>query len=79
MIDFQGPMTLDIYRKLVETMKDLLTTNEFFDEVFDYCIRIGFRGRGTLHIHVVVWAIIKPGVRIIGNVVEKRWSPQVKC
>ena len=39
MVEFQGPMTLDIYRKLVETMKDLLKSNEFFDEVYDCCIR----------------------------------------
>ena len=53
-VDSQGPMTLDLYRKLVETMKGLLVSdNEFFDEVYDYCIRIEFQGRGTLHIHVV--------------------------
>ena len=82
MIDFQGPMTLDIYRKLVETMKNVLNTkdqnNDFFDEVFDYCIRVEFQGRGTLHIHVVAWAIIQPGVRIAGNVVEQRWTPFVR-
>ena len=78
MIDFQGPMPLDIYRKLVETMKDLLRTNDFSQEVFDYCIRIELQGRGTLHIHVVAWAIIQPGVSIAGNVVEKRMSPFVK-
>ena len=32
MMDFQGPMTLDIYRVLIETMKGLLQSgNEFFD------------------------------------------------
>ena len=78
MVDFQGPMTLDIYRKLVETMKELLKTNEFFDEVYDYCIRIEFQGRGTLHIHVVAWAILQCGVKLAGNVVDKRWSPFVR-
>ena len=72
-------MTLDLYRKLVETMKDLLNTkdqaNEFFEEVHDYCIRVEFHGRGTLHIHVVAWAILHTGVEIAGNVVKKRWSP----
>ena len=56
----------------------MLKTNEFFDEVFDYCIRIEFQGRGTWHIHVVAWAILQPGVRIEGNVVEGRWSPFVR-
>ena len=72
MVDFQGPMTLDVYRKLVETMQELLKTNEFFEEVFEYCIRVEFQGRGTLHIHAIAWAILQPGVRIAGNVVEKR-------
>ena len=30
-----------------------------------------FQGRGTLHIHVVAWAIIQPGVQITGRVVDK--------
>ena len=75
MTDFQGPMTLDIYRKLVETMERVLCTkdgkNEFFDEVFHHCIRVEFQGRGTLHIHVVAWAILQPGVKIAGNVEQK--------
>ena len=82
MVDFQGAMTLDLYHKLVETMKDLLNTkdqtNEFFDEVYDYCIRGEFQGRGTLHIHVIAWAILHPGVKLAGGVVEKRWSPCVR-
>ena len=79
MTDFQGPMTLDIYRILIETMQGLLASgNDFFDEVHDYCIRVEFQGRCTLHIHVVAWAIIKPGVRIEGRVVDNRWSPFVR-
>ena len=65
-------MTLDIYRALMETMKELLKTNEFFEEVYDYCIRVEFQGRGTLHIHVIAWAILQPGVEIAGNVVKKK-------
>ena len=54
MAAFQGHMTLDIYRVLIETMKGLLVSgNDFFDEVYDYCIRVELQGRGTLHIHVV--------------------------
>ena len=75
-------MTLDLYRKLVETMKDLLNTkdqaNEFFEEVFEHSVRIEFQGRGTLHIHVIAWAILQPGVKIAGKVVEKRWSQFVR-
>ena len=79
MPDFQGPMTLDIYRVLIETMKGLLVSgNDLLDEVYDYCIRVEFQGRGTLHIHVVAWAITKPGVNITGRVVDNRWSPFVR-
>ena len=60
-------------------MKGLLVSdNDFFDEVYDYCIRIEYQGRGTLHIHVVAWAILQPGVEIAGNVVKKQWSPFVR-
>ncbi len=34
--------------------------SKFFSEVDDYCIRIEFQGRGTLHVHCCVWATIKP-------------------
>ena len=79
MMDFQGPMTLDIYLVLIETMIDLLQSgNEFFDEVYDYCIRVEFQGRGTLHIHVIALAILQPGVRLIGRVVDDVWSPFVR-
>ena len=59
-------------------MENLLSENEFFDAVYEHCIRVEFQGRGTLHIHVIAWAILKPGVRIAGNVVEGRWSPFVR-
>ena len=72
-------MTLDVYRVLIETMKGLLKSgNEFFDEVYDYCIRVEFQGRGTLHIHVIAWALLQPGVRLVGSVVDDVWSPFVR-
>ena len=75
MVDFQGPMTLNVYRILMETMEGLFQSNEFFEEVYEHCIRVEFKGRGTLHIHVIAWAILHPGIMIAGNAVEKRWSP----
>ena len=68
-----------MYRVLMETMTDLLRTNQFSDEVFEHCIRVEFQGRGTLHIHVVAWAILQPGVSIVGRVVDDdKWSPFVR-
>ena len=29
---------------------------KFFKSVDDYCIRVEFQGRGTLHVHACVWA-----------------------
>ena len=78
MIERQGPMTLGIYRVLMETMQELLVTNDSFDEVYEYALRVDFQGRGTLHIHVVTWAILQRGVEVEGRVVDKRWSPFVR-
>ena len=72
-------MTLNFNRVLIETMQGLLVSGtEFFEEVYDYCIRIEFQSRGTLHIHVIAWAIIKAGVKIVGRVVDNVWSPFVR-
>ena len=57
LVDFQGPMTLNVYRILIETMENLLSENEFFDAVYEHCIRVEFQGRATLHIPVVASAI----------------------
>ena len=78
MIDCQGPMTLDMYRVPMETMTDLLRTNDLFEDVFEHLIRVEFQGRGTLQIHVVAWAILQPGVKITGRVVDGKWSPFVR-
>ena len=43
MVDFQGPMTLEKNHKLVETMKELLKTNKFFDKVFEYSFVSNFK------------------------------------
>ena len=33
--------------------------SDFFETVHDYCIRVEFQGRGTLHVHCCVWAKIQ--------------------
>ena len=46
-------------------LRSILTPNtQFFDEVDDYCIRIEFQGRGTLHIHCCAWVTFKESYRI---------------
>ena len=42
-------------------MHSILQTDDtsFFATVDDCCIRVEFQGRGTLHVHVCVWASFK--------------------
>ena len=65
-------MSPHIYRVLMENMIDPLTSNELFDEIFDYCIRVESQRRGTLHIHVIAWAILQPGVSIEGRLIDTK-------
>ena len=43
MIDFQGPITLDIYRVLMETMQGLLKTNEFLKRSSSIASALSFK------------------------------------
>lgn len=60
--------------------------SEFFTTVSDYCIRVEFQGRGTLHLHCCVWATIKEEFNstiggqpfLQGRSRSKRSSPLVK-
>ena len=44
----------------------------FFEHVFHYAIRTEFQGRGTLHIHIALWAIARAGLDLTGRTDEKR-------
>ncbi|CAK0880619.1 unnamed protein product, partial [Prorocentrum cordatum] len=52
----QGMLSEHIYDQLYDGMKQILRPNEFFEEVFDYVIRLEFQGRKTEHIHIAAWA-----------------------
>jgi len=54
-----GPLTLHIYNVLMTVMRSLFQENEFFERVYEYVIRVEFQGRGTLHIHIAMWAILR--------------------
>ena len=61
------PMALHIYHVLVTALKEILKPGEWFDEVFHHCMRIEFQGRGTVHIHIALWAIAKAGLELDGR------------
>ena len=48
-------------------MQAILQTGPFFEHVYHYCIRTEFQGRGTPHIHIALWAIPRPGVKLVGR------------
>jgi len=75
--DVQGPMALHIYNVLMTIMKGLLAKNKFFDEVYEWCIRVEFQGRGTLHIHIALWAIVNLLNDLRGTSGEKHNSPLI--
>ena len=39
----------------------------WFSSVFHYCIRVEFQGRGTIHVHVALWAIARNGMDLSGR------------
>ena len=73
-----GLLALHLYNVLTTIFSHLLKSdNEFFDEVYEHVIRVEFQGRGTLHIHVALWALVKAGQDLRGNTTEGRSSALV--
>jgi hypothetical protein len=69
---------LHIYHVLLVALKEILQPGEWFDEVFHYCLRIEFQGRGTVHVHIALWAIAKAGLELHGrNTGDYETSPFV--
>ena len=55
--DISGVVALHTYHVLMVTLTAILRENVWFSSVFHYCIRVEFQGRGTIHVHVALWAI----------------------
>ena len=72
-----GLLTLHLYNVLTAVFDVLLRPNEFFECVYEHVLRVEFQGRGTLHIHIALWAIVRAGVDLRGNTTEGRSSPLV--
>ena len=55
----QPSLTLHMYHTILKVLKDvLLVRNKFFKKVFEYCIRVEFQSRCTVHFHIALWAIL---------------------
>ena len=65
--DLSGAMALHIYHVLLTAMKELLQPGMWFEEVFHHCCRIEFQSRGTVHIHIALWAIAAVGMHLEGR------------
>ena len=53
-----GPLALHLYNVLMSVMSRLIGSTEFWRSILNYVIRVEFQGRGTLHIHVAMWALL---------------------
>jgi len=73
-----GMVALHFYHILHVLMKEVLLPGNFFEHVFHYCIRTEFQGRGTVHIHVAVWAIARRGHYLEGRSGSYHDSPLVR-
>ena len=65
--DVSGVVALHIYHVLLTTLKTILCEGTWFSSVFHYCIRVEFQGRGTIHVHVALWAIARNGRDLTGR------------
>ena len=52
--------TLHIYEVVMGVLRKLLRMQKcrFWDRVVDSLVRVKFRGRGTLHFHIAMWALV---------------------
>ena len=66
--DVSGVVALHIYHVLMVSLKSILCEGVWFSSVFHYCMRIEFQGRGTIHVHVALWAIARDGMDLSGRV-----------
>ena len=70
-------VALHIYHVLLTSFREILQPGEWFDAVIHYCMRIEFQGRGTVHIHIALWAIAKAGEELEGRTGTLVTSPFV--
>ena len=53
-----GPLALHLYHVLSGVVDGVISSTRFWRSVLNHVIRVEFQGRGTLHIHVAMWALL---------------------
>ena len=69
---------MHLHNVLTEVIGGILKDKQWFDEVYEYATRVEFQQRGTLHLHIAAWAIVRDDVDLRGNSAEGRWSSFVR-
>ena len=70
-------VALHLHHVLLVAMKEVQQPGEWFEDVFHHCMRIEFQGRGTVHIHIALWAIARVGLELEGRTGDYTTSPLV--
>ena len=73
--DITGPLCLHIdalFKKQLLAMLD-----QEFARVYEWSLRVEFQGRGTEHVHLAMWAELKPGKIYVGRTGEEHSSALV--
>ena len=76
--DIQAQNCVHLYNALLAMVDNLLGNKEFFAYIYEDVVRIEFQGRGTLHIHIALWAIVAAGVDLRGRSGTQHSSPIVE-
>jgi len=71
-------MTMHLHNVLISFLIGMLADTVWFEKVFEYVIRVEFQQRGTLHLHLALWAFTYPHQDLRGNSKEKRFSPFIR-
>ena len=58
-----GPLCLHIDTVFKKQLLGLLS--EHFDKIYEWALRVEFQGRGTLHVHLAMWALLKEDLSLI--------------
>ena len=70
--DVTGPLCLHIDSVFKKLLIGVLRPH--FDKIYEWALRIEFQGRGTLHVHLAMWALTKSGYSIVGRTGEPHAS-----
>ena len=49
----------------------MLTLVSHFERIYEWATRIEFQGRGTEHMHVAIWALLRENYEIVGRTGEE--------